>query len=385
MPFSIAFCSDSSDPFFREVLAGVREEVDRSPQLDLRQWRESFTVPLPWVDVLEVDAVVAGACSRQSIEKRRGRFPLIGCSNALPEVSWPRILNDDVAAGRMAARALLEVGYPRLLGVFSEGGHNIAERLRGVEEQAAEQGIPLETWRISMRPPREGEAFEKVWTEHHRELRNRLRDLPDHTGIVLPTGAYAAEILDILRRDLQRNVPRDIGLVMADLPEDAERPLAHVRLSAREIGRRCTRQLLHTLEHPDREPPLSEKVAPGGISPGTTLRGDEIQTLLKKLDRWCRSHLREDLPVEDMARAVGHSRRSLEMKVREAGLPSPHQILIDYRLREARRLLETTPLRLEELAEACGFHSGRALSKRFSARHGLSPMQWRKQHRNPPP
>lgn len=66
------------------------------------------------------------------------------------------------------------------------------------------------------------------------------------------------------------------------------------------------------------------------------------------------------------------------MKLREAGLPPPHQILTDHRMREARCRLQGGSCRIEELAEACGFRSGRAFTKTFAARHGVSPMKWKK-------
>jgi AraC-like DNA-binding protein len=383
MGYSIAFCSDDHGMFFREVREGVREEVNRHEDVHLCQWQGSFEIPLPWVDVLRADAVVAGPCSVESLRKRLGRFPLVGCSNAFFEASWPLICNDDAAAGRAAASAMADRGYDSLLAMVSHGGRVTEQRLAGVRAFAGERGLPLEILRLSPRPPTKGEDFKEVWVEHLAKLRSRLRKVPDNTGIIVPTPAFAMEILGILRSDLRRAVPQDIGLVMVDLPNVTERPLAHVQLAAREIGRRCARQLLHRLEDPDFVPPAYEAVAPEGVATGSTLRVDEAQDLVHKLETWCQAHLREDLSVEDMARAVGLSRRSLEMKLKGAGLSAPHRILIEHRLREAQRLLQTTALRMEDLAEACGFRSARALSKSFTSRYGLSPMQWKKRHPNP--
>jgi len=60
MCISLAFCSEYKRPFFQAVQTGVLEEVDACDNVYLRQWGESFTVPLSSLDLLNVDGVVAG-------------------------------------------------------------------------------------------------------------------------------------------------------------------------------------------------------------------------------------------------------------------------------------------------------------------------------------
>lgn len=98
--------------------------------------------------------------------------------------------------------------------------------MTGVKTFAAAHDIPIDTLAMPIREPRDGEDFQSVWLEHHHQLRDRLREVPDNTGIVFPSGSQALEIFDILRQELRREVPGQIGLVLADLPNDAESALA---------------------------------------------------------------------------------------------------------------------------------------------------------------
>ena len=381
MCISLAFCSEYKRPFFQAVQAGVLEEVDACENVYLRQWGESYTVPLSSLDLLNVDGVVAGILPGEGLENGLKKIPMVGCSNSKPVCSWPRIVNDDEAAGFMAAEALANGGYDRLLLVEAMGGRNITDRMKGVKAYAKAYGIPIDTTACYMQQPGEGDTPDTVWLKHHNQLRECLRDVPDNCGIVVPSCTQAMKIFEILQQELGRDVPGEIGLVMVDLPTEAQTSLAHVRLAGREIGRRCTRQLLARLRNPGYTPVNIEYVKPEGVTPAKTLRVDEVTNLFAKLNQWCHANFAEDVQVEDMARVAALSRRSLEMKLREAGLPPPHQILTDHRMREARRRLQHGSCCIEELADACGYRSARAFSKMFTACHGMSPMKWKRQKR----
>ena len=59
-----------------------------------------------------------------------------------------------------------------------------------------------------------------------------------------------------------------------------------------------------------------------------------------------------------------------------------HNYLIDYRLHIAKNYLRTTTLNVTEIAEKTGFSSYSYFIKIFRERTGLSPLQYRKTHKN---
>jgi AraC-like DNA-binding protein len=59
---------------------------------------------------------------------------------------------------------------------------------------------------------------------------------------------------------------------------------------------------------------------------------------------------------------------------------SPKEYLIDFRIRNARRLLLNTGMTVTEVAAAVGYNDGVNFSKIFKQRVGCSPGSFRKVH-----
>lgn len=117
-------------------------------------------------------------------------------------------------------------------------------------------------------------------------------------------------------------------------------------------------------------------VTTGEESPGETLRDAVVRA-----QHHLAEHHAEPLDMQNMARMLGVSYSSFRRAFRkETGL-SPWQYLMDVRLNRARRLLSSRGAKLESVADAVGFSSAFHLSATFKKAYGVSPNNWRKQHR----
>ena len=86
----------------------------------------------------------------------------------------------------------------------------------------------------------------------------------------------------------------------------------------------------------------------------------------------------ERLPVSELAKSLGVSRRTLELRFRaETGVPIGEAILNE-RLARAKDLLRTTTLPCDEIAAACGFGDASHLAHLFRRKFGASPSSFRK-------
>ena len=63
---------------------------------------------------------------------------------------------------------------------------------------------------------------------------------------------------------------------------------------------------------------------------------------------------------------------------------SPQQFLVKYRMTKACELLDHTSLPIEHIAYSCGYSSTFSFSKAFRKVNGLSPSQYRQEHKRPP-
>ncbi len=97
--------------------------------------------------------------------------------------------------------------------------------------------------------------------------------------------------------------------------------------------------------------------------------------------RYLRGHFSENITLETLGALTGYSGLHLmRLFNRETGR-SPHKWLTAIRLLEARKLLEETDLKLEEVASRCGFGSVSHFKQLFRQASGCTPGQYRKNAR----
>jgi transcriptional regulator GlxA family with amidase domain len=92
---------------------------------------------------------------------------------------------------------------------------------------------------------------------------------------------------------------------------------------------------------------------------------------------WAVSNLNRPLALSDLAAHSHMSVRTFSRRFRAEVGESPAQWLIQRRVDEARRMLETTDLTVDQIAAAAGFGSATLLRKHLHATVGLSPATYR--------
>jgi transcriptional regulator GlxA family with amidase domain len=93
---------------------------------------------------------------------------------------------------------------------------------------------------------------------------------------------------------------------------------------------------------------------------------------------WMVAHLADPLTVEDMARHAGWAPRTFARRFLAETGTTPVRWLAAQRLDEARRLLETTDLAIDQIAELSGLGTGANLRLHLSRRLGVTPTAYRR-------
>jgi transcriptional regulator GlxA family with amidase domain len=96
---------------------------------------------------------------------------------------------------------------------------------------------------------------------------------------------------------------------------------------------------------------------------------------------WAQAHLDQPLTVDDLARQAHLARRTFARQFRDSTGTTPLQWLLHQRIGLAQRLLETTELPVEVIAERTGFGSPVALRQHFARIVGTSPRAFRRAFR----
>ena len=96
---------------------------------------------------------------------------------------------------------------------------------------------------------------------------------------------------------------------------------------------------------------------------------------------WALEHLNEPLTVEILARRALMSPRTFARRFRAVTGTTPLQWLLRQRILESQRLLETSDLPVEVIAQRCGFGSASVLRTHFKRMLDTAPLTYRRTFR----
>ena len=190
-------------------------------------------------------------------------------------------------------------------------------------------------------------------TTHWLHCGSLARDYPDIT--VEPDATYV--------RDgstwTSAGVTTGIDLALALIEEDYGRPVAmHVARVLVVYLRRVGGQSQH--------------------SALLALQAQSTTDAFGELEHWISENLTADLRVERLADRAGMSPRNFARRYRETRKRTPARAVESIRVDAARRVLEETDERLDEIARRCGFSNEEHLRGAFARHLGISPSAYRK-------
>jgi len=110
-------------------------------------------------------------------------------------------------------------------------------------------------------------------------------------------------------------------------------------------------------------------------------RGTLTAAQLRRVDELIADGAAESLTLGALADSAGYSRAQFVRLFRRTTGTSPHRYVLRRRLERARRLIETSALRLAEVASDAGFASQSHLNSAFVRRYGCTPGEARRRAR----
>jgi transcriptional regulator GlxA family with amidase domain len=138
-----------------------------------------------------------------------------------------------------------------------------------------------------------------------------------------------------------------------------------------EIAARLARELVIPLHRDGEQAQYIDKPLPV-----VTESEQFLETLV-----WMQEHLNEALTVDELARRALMSRRTFQRHFEAATGTTPYRWLLRGRIELAQRLLETSDLAVDAVAEASGFVGAANLRKHFAAILRTSPQAYRRAFR----
>lgn len=300
----------------------------------------------------------------------------------------PAIIPDQAAAGRLAADHFFERGFSQLAFVRRDPWSDRRLLYEGFRQRAEQLGCHCHLLAL-----KEDEVKSKVTPERHlREVQRQCvcqwwKTLPLPVGL-LASGDMAAHRYCQWAIQADLRVPEDLAVLgvgnLALTCEGALVPLSSIdpdHPAALDIAIDTLRRLM--AGEPVEQPTIH-------IPPRTVVTRRSTDVLaatnpnVVKALRFMWNHVTQDLSVDQIARHVGVSRRTLEVAFQRdlgRGINAEFQ---RRRMEKGRDLLLQTDWRIAQIAEFLGFNGLKYFSKAFRAAYGASPVQYRRNAANSP-
>lgn len=380
----IALLIESSNAYGRGLLAGVYDHKTAGeswitflpehgrgepPLAQLRSWRGDGM--LARIENERIAGVV-----------RKLGLPAIdlSASRLLPEL--PYVETDDAAIARLAAAHLRDIGLQSFAFCGDERFTWSGNRLRAFTAELEQHGHAVDAFVLHAGGKRaRGRATAAGGDD--ADLRAWLASLPKPTGIFACYDVLGRRVIDACHA-AAIIVPEEVAVISVDDDELLCRlstpPLSSVIPDARGAGRLAAELLDRVLD--GGQVPHESLLVPRGIA---VRQSTDVlaaaDPLLAAASRFIRENISRGIKVEDVAAAVGVSRRVLEQRFSHAVGRTPHEEIMRVQFRLVEDMLQHSELKQATIARRCGFRHAEYMTAAFTKRYGMAPSEWRRSSR----
>ncbi|MEA4862670.1 MAG: helix-turn-helix domain-containing protein [Victivallaceae bacterium] len=99
--------------------------------------------------------------------------------------------------------------------------------------------------------------------------------------------------------------------------------------------------------------------------------------LLRRIHDYCLAHIQDRISVDELAELAGCTRWHFSRRFKELSGYSPHDYVLDLKMRKAVRLLQSTNAPVKEIAYSCGFDNPEYFSRVFYRIYHTFPREFR--------
>ena len=102
---------------------------------------------------------------------------------------------------------------------------------------------------------------------------------------------------------------------------------------------------------------------------------------IKEAMNYIEQNFQNNISIEDIAAVCGINRSYFGKIFRNTVGQSPQEFLMNYRMIKATELLKLTSLSIADIGSAVGYENQLHFSRAFKNVYGISPREWRNQHK----
>ena len=282
---------------------------------------------------------------------------------------------DNDAVARLASEHLVQCGFRHFAYCGFQGIYWSMKRGQAFCRHVKKAGHRCHVYE----PPR-SRPTQALWEREEPLLVDWLTSLPKPVGIMACNDDRSQHVLEACHA-ARVHVPSDVAIIGVDNDEFicrlANPPLSSICLNPEKLGYRAAQLLDRVIS----EKRGAETTVVGGpthvIARGSTnILLVEDQEMAQAV-QFIRERVDHPLQVDDVARAVSMSRRTLQYRFSKAVGRSVHSQILRERVNRITELLVESDLTVAQIAEELNFSSPKQLDRVFTRFQGVPPTAYR--------
>ena len=307
------------------------------------------------------------------------KLPTVDFSFRRPQLPFPRVLTDHAQAAHLAAEHFLARGMKNFMFYSAAENWSFDEVGSAFLQTVKTAGYECQWIRWHKSPAFATGHFQ--WKDRMRWLAAQLKAAPKPLALFAASDDHALEVIETCE-NIGLAVPEQVSIIGMDnsllAVEAMHTPISSVDRNLEALGYRGA-ELLDRLMHGKSPPSKPTRIPPKGLierkssdllavnHPGVAR---SLQFLWKNFHR--------PIGVEDLVTVAAMSRSALHQAFLEHIGRPPGKELHRIRIENAKRILAQSNLKLEAVAEACGYQSANSFWLAFKHTTGISPKQFQK-------
>lgn len=373
----VALIIETSNEYARGLLHGIRHYVNKNQNWILSLWEhDRSSTDISWLSNWHGDGIIARIENEKIASYiQKSGLPAVDLSagRLLPRLSC--FETNDTAIAHLAFNHLIEKGYRHFAFCGDSQFLWSQQRQSCFEKSVIAAGHSFSCFDSAQfrTNTKNGDWYELVdW----------LKKLPKPCGIMACYDIQGRHLLEACRFEYIP-VPEDIGVIGVDndilLCELSHPNLTSIRPNTIKTGYEAANFLDNIMSGLSYEPKVNS-IDPLEIierqSTELVVHDDKYLALSLKFIRE-NSHLA--INVQDILDMMPISRRVLENLYRKKIGRTPHEVIIDTKIRKAKQLLIETQLTISQIAEKTGFVNADYFSVVFKKIASITPSEFRKE------
>jgi len=304
---------------------------------------------------------------------RKQKVPVINLASSF-QAPVPTLCPDDFLIGQIAAEHFLERNFEHFAYLGPPRRPHAEGRLKGFSDVITHSGNQVDCFEAS-RPNR---FYDEL---AGKPLLDWLDSLPRPCAIFCCDDSIASKLTDrILAHGGE--IPSQYAILGVNnhlaMCAFSRRPLSSVIIGGYQLGFQGAALLHREMECPSKTP---EKILlePVGIALrlSTDISADQNPVVARAM-QFIRKNLHQSMKVQEIADAIGVSKRLLERSFKDHFSHGPATEITQLRIHKAKQLLKSTSWPLHQIAEAVGYPEYSLFSTNFRQHEGIPPKEWRK-------